>query len=292
MKMVVLFGGGDGGGLIITDNGVRPIPPFDPGLRQLLRSAAAAVNAAAAAKGESRRGKMAKLSTSLCNLAVEQVEEVVGPLDGERAIVYQDDDGGFTCGSTGKPPIPIPWPPQSLPTISDLIASGAIEKDLVEFVQRAQASNIAMTEMFENPAEISRKLGISLSEKTAKDIQYLAPSRLNQIADPTEREIVGFYHKVIADGRFVETWFSRPYQVAQDLKFKLSDAALERIAAGGAVAGLGSLGGFGPRADMGLGIVVVTAADIIIIGITIAVSNRRAIGQNVKDRSRKAHEKF
>ena len=32
---VILFGGGDGGGLIIGPHGVRPIPPFDPGLHTL-----------------------------------------------------------------------------------------------------------------------------------------------------------------------------------------------------------------------------------------------------------------
>ena len=44
MTKVILFGGGDAGGLIIGSNGVRPIPPFDPSIRLQLRGLSALKN--------------------------------------------------------------------------------------------------------------------------------------------------------------------------------------------------------------------------------------------------------
>ena len=73
MKAVILFGGGDGGGLIITDKGVKPIPPFDPAIRSNLKSAAAMVTSVTKTRDARNKEKASKLALSLCNLAVEQV---------------------------------------------------------------------------------------------------------------------------------------------------------------------------------------------------------------------------
>jgi hypothetical protein len=43
MATVILFGGGDAGGIIISDKGVRGIPPFDPGVLLQLRGVSALV---------------------------------------------------------------------------------------------------------------------------------------------------------------------------------------------------------------------------------------------------------
>ena len=65
------------------------------------------------------------------------MEAVVGKLGGDNAIVYLDAEDGFTCGSTGKMPIPIKWPPHHPPSIVDLITSGQIERELIDFVKEA-----------------------------------------------------------------------------------------------------------------------------------------------------------
>lgn len=280
MKIVILFGGGDSGGLIITENGVRPIPPFDPAIRLNMKSAAAMVNAVTAAPGESTRRKMSKLATSLCNLAVEQVEEVVGPLDADRSLIFQDDDGGFTCGSTGKPPIPLPWPPGSIPSVQDLIAAGGIEPELVEFVLQAKDRKVKLIDVFEKPIDVAKKLGVKLSEKNAKDIHMLAPSRLAGIKDKNDREIIGFFHKVAEDGRYLDTWFTRPYEVSHALNVKLSEAALERLVTRGAAASVGRRGdvSMGPAIVVGVGILLVIAA-------CWGFCDRRRIEENVRDRS-------
>ncbi len=282
MRIVVLFGGGDGGGLIITEHGVKPIPPFDPSILGNLKSAAAMVNGFAAARESSIRRKMAPLATNICNLAVEQVEQVVGPLDADRSLIFQDDDGGFVCGSTGKPPIPIPWPPRSLPSVGELIDSGVIEPDVVQLIQKAHQNKVAITAVFDDPRGQAKRLDVRLSEQSAQALHSLAPSGLKLIKDPVDKEIVSFFHKVIDDGHFMDTWISRPYEVAEQLGAKLSDAALERLTAGGVASGFI---GQGYKADDGaIAAGIAWAGVCIVIGIVCGETNR-PIDQIIRDRS-------
>lgn len=289
MKIVILFDGGESGALIVTENGVRPIPPFEPAIRKNLKSAAAMVNAVKAAPHESTRQKMAKLATSLCNLAVEQVEEVVGPLDADRSLIFQDDDGGFTCGASGKPPIPLPWPPRGMPSLPDLIAAGVIEADLLELVKRAHARKVPLKNVFEKPAELAKELGVTVSEKTVKDLNILAPSRLADIKDETDREIFEFFHKVVEDGRYLETFFIRPYEVSRTLKVELSEAALERLVTRGAPADFVKLRWLDMTSYIDSFIVCIVAAEAI-VGVAIAIaaaSPSATIDDFIRDRSGK-----
>ncbi|MFN8463903.1 MAG: hypothetical protein U0X20_00070 [Caldilineaceae bacterium] len=234
MAFVILFGGGDAGGLIITPTGVRPIPPFDPSIKLQLRGVSALVQALERMPDAEMGRKLAPLLQNVTNLAIEQVEQTVGPLEGENALIYQDDDGGFTCGSTGLPPIPFPWPPMSIPPVKDLIDRGLVDMNLVGFLREAQAKGVKLTDVFERSAEVAKELNLPLSKRAQEDLQLLAPSRLDEIQDPADKEIVQFFQKVAEDGRYLSTWATRPYQVSQSLDVQLSDAALNRIIAGGA----------------------------------------------------------
>jgi hypothetical protein len=279
MQTVILIGGGDAGGIILTEHGVRTIPPFDPAILRSLKSAAHMVQALTEARTDGIRGKLAKQATTLCNLAVEQIEQVLGPLNADRSVIFQDDSGGFTCGSTGKPPIALPWPPKEMPSVQDLITAGTIQADLVELVQKAQASKVAITDVFEKPMDVAKKLGVSLSEKSAKDLNVLAPSKLADIKDETDKEIVRFLHAAIKDGRYLQTWFGRPYEVSQSLKFGLSDNALERLVTRGAA---GPYGG-GPSGIVPIVIIVEIIVEVIFVAIeAFSIQSADLI---VKDRS-------
>jgi hypothetical protein len=238
-QKVILFGGGDGGGLVVTEQGVRPIPPFDPGILFNLRAANAMLKSSLAVRQDKMRTKISKSAAGLCNLAIEQIEEVVGPLDGNSALIYEDDEGGFSCGSTGKPPIPFPWPVQSIPSVQTYIAGGIVGADLVAVVQAAHARKMSLARVFASPEEVATELGLTLSAKSAADLRGLAPDKLNAIKNPIERDVVKFFQKVVNDGRFVEDWFSRPYEVSKSLGHKLSEAALELILTGSARRGGG-----------------------------------------------------
>jgi hypothetical protein len=293
VKTVILSDGGTAGGLMVTASGVRSIPPFDSVVRLSLKSAAAMVNAVSSAPSGDPRRKMARLATSLCNLAVEQVEEVVGPLGADRSLIYQDDDGGFSCGSTGKPPVPVIWPPRSMPSVSEVLDAGVIELDLVELVQKAHNAKIPLTDLYENPEEIAKKVDVTISEKSAKCLRLLAPSKLDDIKNPVDREIVEFFHKVTDDGRFVDTWFTQPYEVSQKLKCRLSDAAIERLVGGELAAAMVKRpsdvdpGTVVVVIFVAVGAIAVIAAGIIILGIVLALSGANPVKLEdvVKDRS-------
>jgi hypothetical protein len=234
MSTVILFGGGDAGGLVITAKGVRPIPPFDPGVRLQLRGVAAIIHALDRIPDREIQRKLAPLIQNTTNLVMEQIEQILGPLKGDHALVYQDDDGGFTCGSTGKPPIPIPWPPSPIPSINDLVAHGLVDADLLELLHAAKEKDLKLTEVFESPATVAKKLGVKLSKKAEQDLQLLSPSRVGEIKDVTDREIVQFFHKVIEDGRHINSWATRPFEVSKELGVQLSEQARDKIIAGGA----------------------------------------------------------
>ena len=142
-------------------------------------------------------------ATQLANMAVEQVEQVVGPLDRERALIYQDEDGGFTCGSVGRPPIPIPWPPPERPAISELLAAGVVDGGMVELIRAAGAGDVKLTRVFEDPARVAEQLGVEISEQGVEHLRVLSPAAVEGIEEETDREIVRYFHEVIEDGRHV-----------------------------------------------------------------------------------------
>lgn len=233
-QTVVLFDGGDNGGILISGRGVRPIPAFDPGLRRTLKSVSMLLEAIGLTRDQASARKLSKQAVGLCNLAIEQVEEVLGPLNPDRAIVYQSGDGGFACGALGKPPLAFAWPPSARPSVADLISTGAIGADFVELLRRATDQKIDLLEVFERPKDVARSLGVVLSEKTATDLNVLAASRLHEIGDDVDREICGLLHVVARHGGLWESWLERPNEVASGLGIKLSDEAIERISNRGA----------------------------------------------------------
>lgn len=236
MAKVVLFGGGDGGGLIITEDGVRPIPPFDPSVRAQIKAVSELVVATKDERaGGSDRSELTLLATRLANLAVQQVEAIVGTLDAEASLIVTSDvDDGFVCGTTGKPPIPLPRPPRELPALTSMLARGGIDRSLVTFIQSATEQGRRVEDLLEHPEEVARELGVELSERSVRDLQLLAPSRLGELEDPVAREVVTFFHRVLADGQYVDTWAIRPAAVSKALGVQLSTDALERVIAVGA----------------------------------------------------------
>lgn len=104
MARLILFGGGDGGGIWIGPNGIKPIPPFDPRIRTQLRGLALLLRGQASITGNLQRD-VETVTTKVSHALVNDLQEVagVGSLEGESSVVYLDADDGFTCGSTGKP---------------------------------------------------------------------------------------------------------------------------------------------------------------------------------------------
>ncbi len=284
MRSIHIPNGGRDGALLISDRGVRPLRPLPEGVLALLRSVNELCRAVGGTPEKSTREKLSRSLVTIANLAVGRVEGVVGPLDGDAALVFQDDDGGFTCGSTGKPPLPFPWPPSDLPSVGDLIRDGVVEGGVIDLVRAARERNLNLLTVFEDPASAASKLGVTLSTRALADLEALSPARLKDIKDETDREIVTFFHAVARDGRFLDTWHKRPVEIADELKFKLNPGAIEKIISGELS---GAFSNPGWRADVGGSIIIIVAADTVIIAV-VAVSSRSDLSGTIVDRSRRA----
>ncbi len=246
---VILFGGGDGGGIIIGPHGVRRIPPFDPAILRQLR----AVNQLCHAlelRGRHAPAELASLTNRIANVAIGEVEAVVGPLDARTGLTYQDDDGGFSCGSTGRPPIPLPWPVLQGPAFDDLVSTGLLERELVEALR---GGKLDVKSLLADPRAATSTAGVTLSAHALDQLEVLA--KVDKLTDPVAREVATFFHTVASDGRFLETWSVRPHEVASTLGVTLSDHALDRIIAGGSTV-FSPHGGGGETANIGVAVAV------------------------------------
>lgn len=231
MAKVILFGGGDAGGILIGPNGVTPIPPFDPPLLMQLRAISLMLRAESSLDDPESRRQLGALLNKFSNLSMSQIEERVGSLDPNDGLIYQDSDGGFYCGSTGRPPIPFPWPAVNVPTIRQLVAGGAVSQDVADFLKAAAEKGADSIALFRDPSAEAKRLGVSISEATARNVIGLNLGDPAKIEDPVDREIVEFFHKAIADGRYVKEWASNPLEVAERLSFPISRTAIDRIVA-------------------------------------------------------------
>jgi hypothetical protein len=101
---------GNGIGIVIGTKGIHIIGPCDPLLLAKFETIAAIQAAHRGLSPEIQR-EAGALSTKLARNAVADAQKLVDePLDAEGGVVFYDADDGFTCGSTGKPPIPLPHP--------------------------------------------------------------------------------------------------------------------------------------------------------------------------------------
>ena len=279
MAQLILPNGGVHGGLFVSKHGVRPLPPLNPELLHRLRGLSALLNGGRGTPPESVN-ELGTLLNRLSNLIFAEIEGIVGPLDGKNSLIYQSDEGGFYCGSDGKPPSPFSWPVHQAPSVQSLVATGLLERDLIDFLKAAVEQKIDIVEAFENPADAAAKLGVPLSEKSAFDLRRLAPTELLKIQDQGTRELVEFFYRVAEDGRFLETWITQPYAVAKELKVRLSEHAIDRLL---------SFGGGGAPAEFPWIVVVRIVAEVVVEVVEIVVLAAR-VAPDVNDLS--GREKF
>lgn len=280
MAMVILFGAGDGGGLLITVNGVRRIPPFDPSLRRRLRAVADLANSLPAGSDDPDANELRQLANKLANMTVGEVEGVVGELDPENGLIYLDDDGGFTCGSTGRPPVPIPGRPHRVPSLDELISGGLVDPGILRLVEAAGSRGIDMTTMLEDPREVAALAGVEISEQAADDLRRLAPSSAGRFTDPVDSEIVGYFHKVLDHPEHLSEWATKPDEVTRAVGVELSAAARDRLEA------------VNSRARIGPGAVENPVAVAVAVGIVIMLVDRPVEIEQLAIRDRSLRQKL
>lgn len=228
MAKVILFGGGDGGGIRITPNGIEPIPPFDPALRYQLRALNTLVRAGRYMQEKDYTRLLGTATTKLTDAVLTQLEGLVGEIDADNGLIYQDDDGGFTCGSTGKPPIPFPWPVDPRATVEDLVSRGVLDVPTMGFLRQATERKLDVFTVARDPQAAAKKLGINLAPEVERSLAALNLDKV-KVEDPVDREVIDFYQKVVQDGRYITEWVVNPASVAERLKVKVSEPVLARI---------------------------------------------------------------
>jgi len=226
MAQVILFGGGDGGGLVITSHGIRRIPPFDPLVRAQLAALSRLTRAASYLPNPDVRRQLGQITTKLTHVVLSQLEAIAGSIDKESGLVYEDPDGGFVCGSTGRPPIPIPVPPVG--TLQQVIESGQLGVEELRFLEAAVMNKADIYALFEDPVKEAKRLNLTLSSEAANRIRVAHLSK-KQLEEPVDKEVADFFHKTVLDGRFVREWAVQPQDVATKLGVKISDSAIDRI---------------------------------------------------------------
>ena len=107
--IVILFGGGDGGGIRIGPNGITRIPPWSPTLLAGLKAVAAGQQFAAASNG--------KASVEVDDLLMRLTVDVTSRLEEEEGlggatVLWELDDDWCWTKVPGKLPTPIPGPSQ------------------------------------------------------------------------------------------------------------------------------------------------------------------------------------
>ena len=106
--MLILFGGGDGGGISIDANGIHRIPPWTPDVLLQLKTVSALVGVTALHDATLTK-EAGAIAERLSTQVIPQITKTAGATNlGDNSIAFVDGDGGFVCGSTGKRPIPIP----------------------------------------------------------------------------------------------------------------------------------------------------------------------------------------
>ena len=269
--------------LLIDKTRTRRIPALDLATRNLadaLNRLTAVISVTKEAESDSLRKPAAKLAGQL----TERIEQALGPLDASGGVVYTDPEGGFTCGSDGKVPIPLPPEPDVLPTPEELKASGVLDSTSVRLLSRAIEQEVNVLELFEDPREIAEKLDVDLDEEGINTLRSLAPSRIERITDPVQREVVHYMHRVLEDGRFTDSFLAKPASVSAALDIKLSDAAFDRILKG-ASTGLGG-GQFAEPVSIAVGITVIVVVDSIVVGLVVTATKASFEGlRTVTDRS-------
>src|SRR3954471_24937532 len=94
MEIVILFGGGDAGGIIITAHGIKRIPPFGPEILLELPAVNSLANLA-------NRQDIGDVSSRLSVTALAEVGKATGTTG--VSVMFADGDD-FVYGGNGKKP--------------------------------------------------------------------------------------------------------------------------------------------------------------------------------------------
>jgi hypothetical protein len=137
---------------------------------------------------------------------------------------------------------------------------------MLDFVGTAANAGADVAKLFTDPAAEAKRLGLELPKHAEREIKALKIGDPELVEDPVDREIVAFFHRAVADGKHLDAWATRPFDVAKALGIDLSREAGDRI--------IGASGlRFGGR-DPGVALSPGSAAVAVVVVIVIVIWTR------------------
>lgn len=99
-----------------------------------------------------------------------------------------------------------------------------------KFLDQALQKKADLAKLLKNPKTIAAELGLEITDTIVKDLKRLGRAERPGKMDDADTEVLAFFNKVVADGRYIHEFVLEPKKVAKELEVPLSRAGLKRIA--------------------------------------------------------------
>jgi hypothetical protein len=221
MVAIIIFYSDDRGPLMILPDRVRRLPNFPKSISQQLKSIYELLHSSIGSAGASYTS-ITQIQQRLSNEVIGIIEDLIGPLDKAGGLIYEGDEYGFVCGADGRP--------AELLVNSEKVNPNTLFKEIedydhsiFELIRNIPAEKGELVKLFDNPKSVAEKLNITLTDEAEKKLLSLGSKQLGAISEPRKRKFLQYYHSVIKDGKYLDTWLSKPVEVANALNIELDD---------------------------------------------------------------------
>ncbi len=110
-----------------------------------------------------------------------------------------------------------------------------LDKNTIGFLvdSRSQTGELSqLGELLNAPKDFAKRYSIPISkpvERKLLELGEINKAKGYKPDDPTNKEIMSFFNRVLIDGRFIEEWATNPSNAAKQIDAKVSPEAIRRI---------------------------------------------------------------
>lgn len=226
--------GASGEGMQIRGTGDRVAAIVPPAVLRNLQAIGSLLSAKDAV-AEVAANQLVKMATEInhsVRIGLEQSFEI----DDNTVITFVNPEGGFVCGSTGQPPLPLPVSPSWLDSQKgralrgiggDLLKAYGLDEDAALFLREAIERKADVRNLFLEPERAAADAGVQLSPEVSRQLEFIRKGE-GRMSGP-EAEVLEFVNRVVKDGRHIREWAVEPRETAKQLGVRVSDEAFQMI---------------------------------------------------------------
>lgn len=104
-----------------------------------------------------------------------------------------------------------------------------VDQETATFLDRAVHKRADLMKLIKNPRKAAQQMNLPISDNVVRRLKALGAAGERMKMDAVDRQLLGFFNKVIVDGRFINEFGVAPAAVARKLDVTLSKAALQRL---------------------------------------------------------------